>query len=95
LIDRGTEPSAAWCRTTSTLGHRLAAPRTSRRSPVDHPEAQAGVGVDRQDVVEVAPVAVGEVVEADHGLAEVEQTLEERRADEPGDPGHQPAARRC
>ncbi len=60
---------------------------------LDEPELQPLVRVDREDVVEVLLVAGEEVVDADHGLAEIEQPLEQRRADEAGHARDQPATR--
>src|SRR5213078_3081351 len=71
----------------------LARHRGVAQVALDEAELQPLVGVDREHVLEVALVAGQEVVDADHALAEVEQALEQRRADEPGDPGHQPAPR--
>ena len=51
-------------------------------------------GLIDEDVVEVLLVPGDEVVDADDGLAEIEQLLEQRRADEAGDAGDEPAARR-
>ena len=94
LIERGTEPSAAWWRTMSTSLTRLGATSGSRRSPSMNRNCSRSSGLIAQDVVEVALVAGEEVVDADDGLPEIEQPLEQRRADEARDAGHQPPARR-
>ena len=53
-----------------------------------------GVAPDgRLDLVEVVLVAGGEVVEADDALAQLEQSLEQVRADEAGHAGDQPGTR--
>ena len=44
-------------------------------------------------LVEIAPVAGGEIVEADDRLVELEQRLDQVRADEAGAAGHEPAQR--
>ena len=93
LIERGTEPSAAWCRTMSTSLHASLRDLGIAQVALDELELQPLVGVDREDVVEVALVPGQEVVDADHGLPEIEQPLEQRRADEAGDAGHEPAPR--
>ena len=73
---------------------RLLRDRELAEVALDERELQALVGVDREDVVQVALVARQEIVDADDGLAEIEQALEQRRSDEAGDAGHEPAARR-
>lgn len=45
------------------------------------------------DFVEVVPMAGGEVVEADDGLVEPEERIEQVRADETGHAGDEPGAR--
>src|SRR5206468_7220221 len=53
----------------------------------------ADVALDEADAPrQVLPFAGGEVVEADHRLAEPEQVLGEMRADEARRPGHEPGA---
>jgi len=71
----------------------LARDRRIAQVALDEAKLQPLVGVDRENVLEVALVAGQEVIDADHALAEVEQAFEQGRADEPGDSRHQPAAR--
>src|SRR5688572_19313729 len=68
--------------------------RRSRIAQVtlDEPELQPLVGVDREHVVEVLLVPRDEAVDTHDRLAEIEQTLEDRRADKPSDAGDTPPA---
>jgi len=44
----------------------------------------------RLDFVKIAPMSGGEIVQAHHGLVELEQSFQQVRADEAGDAGDQP-----
>jgi hypothetical protein len=72
--------------------HRLRGDGGIAEISLDEAELQPLVGVDREHVVDVPLVAGEQTVDADHGLSEVEQSLEECRADEACDAGHEPAA---
>ena len=78
----------------STSLHASLGDRGIAQVAFDEVELQALVGIDREDVVEILLVTGDEVVDADDGLAEIEQLLEQRRADEAGDAGDEPAPRR-
>ena len=45
---------------------------------------------ERLDLLQVLPLAGREVIQADHPLVQFEQGLQQVRADETRDPGHQP-----
>lgn len=58
-------------------------------------EARPLLGRDRcADFVQVALVAGGKVVQAGDGLVQLQQGLQQVRADEAGASGHEPLARR-
>ena len=93
-IERGTEPSAAWCSTICTRSHAFDAGLPVGDVAFDErvaPPVRLADGAPH--VVEIAAMPGREIVEADDFLPGREQRLHEMRADEAGAAGHQPAPR--
>ena len=93
-IDRGTLPRAAWWRTMSTPSQARRQSSATRMSPSMNLNRDHCAGAKRRsDLVEIALVSGGEVVEPDDVLVQVEQRLEQVGADEAGDSRDEPPAR--
>ena len=91
-MERGTDPSAAWCSTMDTPLHACAAGRNVGDVAFEEAVPLPCLFADRgANFVEVAAISGRKVVEADHVLPEAQQRFDQMGADEPGAAGDEPA----